>query len=107
MKLATIKKDSSVKGTFDKINRRTKKNETLAGYYEDLAEDFKEGLGYEKETLLTRAEWLRKCCQYWDVDYYKLQGVKDVIRTNRCKDRFCDCAAVRKQNSAKRNSRRS
>lgn len=91
MELATIKKDSSVKGTFDKINRRTKKNETLAGYYEDLAEDFKEGLGYEKETLLTRAEWLRKCCQYWDVDYYKLQGVKDVIRTNRCKDRFCDC----------------
>ena len=71
MKLATIKKDSSVKGTFVKINRRTKKNETLAGYYEDLAEDFKEGLGYEKETLLTRAEWLRKCCQYWDVDYYK------------------------------------
>lgn len=91
MKLETIKKDSSVKGTFEKINRRTKKNATLAEYYADLYVDFRQGFQIDKESLLQRADRLKKCCQYWDIDYYKFQGVKDVIRTNRCDDRFCDC----------------
>lgn len=91
MNLATIKKDSSVTSTFDKINRRTKKNETIAEYYVDLYEDTRDGLGLENDTLLSRADSIKKCCKYWDIDYYKFQGVKDVLRTNRCKDRFCDC----------------
>ena len=91
MNLAQIKKTSSVTETFCKINRRTKKNETLATYYEDFFEDYLNSFDYERSSLLGRADRLRKCCKYWDIDYYKFQGVKDVLRTNRCGDRFCDC----------------
>lgn len=91
MNLATIKKNSSVIETFTKINRRTKKNESIADYYLDLYEDTLENLDIDSANLLTRSDRVRKCCKYWDIDYYKFQGVKDVLRTNRCGDRFCDC----------------
>ena len=91
MNFATIKKNSSVIETFTKINRRTKKNESIADYYLDLYEDTLENLDIDSANLLTRSDRVRKCCKYWDIDYYKFQGVKDVLRTNRCGDRFCDC----------------
>lgn len=91
MNLAEIKKHSSVNTTFDKITRRTKKNETIAEYYAQLYEDTANGLGLERDALLTRADRIATCCKLWDIDYYKFQGVKDILRTNRCEDRFCDC----------------
>ena len=36
------------------------------------------------------AQNVRDCSKLWDVDYYRLQGVKDILRTNLCKNRFCD-----------------
>lgn len=114
MNLATIKKESSVTATFDKINRRIKKNETLAGYYEDLAEEFPAPPWTKKaeyfsreerlhETCISRGRRMRNCCKFWLLDYYRLQGVKDVLKTSRCEDIFCDCcgSAAAKQREEK------
>ncbi len=93
MNLSEIKEKLSVRNQFDKVTRRTKKNEVLAEFYEQLSEDIEEnriGLYNSPETLLNIADRMRKCCRYWDIDHYRFQGVKDLLRTNCCRNRFCD-----------------
>ncbi len=92
MELADIKK-LNVNSQFEKLTRRTKKNEMVSEFYEALAEDIEEnriGLYYNPDTLRNVADRMRKCCRYFDIDHYLFQGVKDVLRTNSCKNRFCD-----------------
>ncbi len=93
MNLAEIKKKLNVNDKIEKVNRRTKKNETIAEFYEQLSEDIEEnriGWRFKPDTLWNIAERMRKCCRYWDIDHYSFQGVKDLLRTNACKNRFCD-----------------
>ncbi len=93
MDLSYIKEKISTRTQLDKVTRRTRKNETIAEYYEQLAEDIYEnriGWSFSPDTLATVADRMRKCCRYWDVDHYRFQGVKDLIRTNACKNRFCE-----------------
>ncbi len=93
MNLAEIKKNLNVNDKIEKVNRRTKKNETISEFYDQLAEDIEEnriGWRFQSDTLLNIADRMRKCCRYWDIDHYPLQGVKDLLRTNACKNRFCD-----------------
>ncbi len=44
----------------------------------------------EDKPLLSNSKRMKECCQYWDIDYYRMQAVKDILRTNLCRDRFCD-----------------
>lgn len=93
MNLTYIKEKLNVNKQLVRIGRRTKKNETLSEFYEQLAEDIEErrlGWFYNPDTLREVADRMKKCCRYWDIDHYRLQGVKDLIRTNACKNRFCD-----------------
>ncbi len=93
MNLVEIKEKLTVRNQLDKVSRRTRKNETVADFYEQLAEDIEErqiGWCFNPETLLNIADRLRKCCRYWDIDHYLFQGVKDLLRTNCCRNRFCD-----------------
>ncbi len=93
MELGYIKERLTAKEQLAKVKRRTRRNETLAEYYEQLSEDITEnriGGYWNSETLLNVADRMRKCCRYWDIDHYPLQGVKDLLRTNACKNRFCD-----------------
>ena len=56
-------------------------NNVIADYYKNMFE--KTG----KDD--SRAEAIRKCLSVWDIDYYRLQKVKDVLRVNLCHDKFC------------------
>lgn len=68
----------------EKVKKRTKKNYIFSEWYDDLYEST------EDERYLSRANSIRTCCQLWDIDYYRFQGVKDVQRTNLCKSKFCE-----------------
>lgn len=68
----------------EKVKKRTKKNYIFSEWYDDLYEST------EGERYLSRANSIRTCCQLWDIDYYRFQGVKDVQRTNLCKSKFCE-----------------
>lgn len=83
MNLSDIK-STSIQDRLSKIERRIRKNDTIAEYYDDLYDEE----GYE--TYRNISDRMRKCCQYWDIDYYRFQGVKDLVRTNCCKNMFCD-----------------
>ncbi len=84
MNLATVKELLNTKERFASVQRRTRRNETIATYYEELADL------QDNTTFINVADRMRKCCQFWDIDYYRFQGVKDTLRTNACHNRFCD-----------------
>lgn len=68
---------------FEELDKKTRFNDCIAAYYNALYEDTNE------ELYSNRAKSLNLCCKYWDLDYYRLQAVKDVQRVNLCKDKFC------------------
>ena len=84
MDIEKIKKKLSAKNKIGKITRRIKKNETISNYYLDMYNET------EDKPLLSNSKRMKECCQYWDIDYYRMQAVKDILRTNLCRDRFCD-----------------
>lgn len=89
MDFKTIKEKLNNKNTFAAIKARTKHNDIIGGWYDDL---FAETGFY---CYHRKAEALKSCCRLWDVDYYQLQGFKDIKRTNHCNDRFCDnCQSI-------------
>ncbi len=93
MNLSDIKKRQIAYNQIERVKRRTSKNATIADFYEDLAEEEKKiGLYGEisARPLFERSYRVRCCGFHWEADHYPLQGVKDLVRTYRCKDRFCD-----------------
>ncbi len=56
-------------------------NDIIAEYYKELFEE----TGFAEN----KAEAVKSCLKVWDVDYYRLQKVKDVLRVNLCHDKFC------------------
>ena len=62
---------------------RTLSNYKVADFYERFGKNTGEDVFYRK------ANSMRLCFKFWDVDYYRIQGVKDVKRVNNCKDLFC------------------
>lgn len=69
---------------FKKVKRRIKNNDIIADYYLDLAKES----GFD--VYNNRSFAIKNCCRLWDCDYYRLQSVKDVLRTNHCWSKFCD-----------------
>ena len=68
---------------FADIHGKVRRNADLAVFYDNLhLETF-------ATKYSTRASAIRLCCQWWDTDYYRIQGVKDIKRVNLCKDKFC------------------
>jgi len=64
-----------------KALRKVSGNNVIADYYKNLFEETGEAE--------SRAEAVRQCLSVWDIDYYRLQKVKDVLRVNLCHDKFC------------------
>ena len=89
MDFKTIKEKLNNKSTFEAIKARTKYNDIIGEWYNDLYEET--GIdSYER-----KARALKTCCKLWDVEYYQMQGFKDILRTNHCNDRFCDnCQSI-------------
>ena len=68
-----------------KSSRRVSRNGDIADWYAKLAWEENR----EKETLSNRSLAVRDCYRFWNVDHYKAQKVKDVVRITLCHDKFC------------------
>lgn len=68
-----------------KSSRRVSRNSDIADWYARLAWE----QNRDKETLANRSLAVRDCYRYWNVDFYKTQKVKDVVRITLCHDKFC------------------
>lgn len=87
---------------FDKVERRIGKNGVIASYYEEYGEWIMEVEGAREPCELPdkslkfwwacrrSAQAMSNCCRIWEIDEYEQQKVKDVIKTNLCRNRFCE-----------------
>lgn len=81
---------------FEDISDKIRKNPEIAGFYDGLFFDTGD-FAYQG-----RARSVALCCKWWDMEYYRLQSVKDIKRVNLCRDKFCyNCQsllALKRQN---------
>ena len=99
--------NKEVRERFEKLERRIRKNEVISGFYEGIyygitqdvdfySADYPKAVEINKERtkylkhVRSSSEKVKGCCQWFDVDYYPLQGVKDVTLTFACNNKFCD-----------------
>ncbi len=75
------------KESFSKLPTRIKYNYCIAEYYEKLSEETT--TNELDNTLHKIADRLRGCSTVWDCDYFRLQATKAIVKTNRCRDKFC------------------
>lgn len=68
---------------FKDLKQHTIKNYQIAEFYDNL---YNESGDY---TFYNKSHAIDVCCKWWDVDYFRLQNVKDVKRVNLCRDKFC------------------
>ena len=69
------------KSKIKKSAHKIQGNDLIAEYYNQLYE--------ETGSAEHRAESVKNCFKWWDIDYYRLQKVKDILRVNLCRDKFC------------------
>lgn len=71
------------------IVKNNQYNETIIDYYKLLSEG-------ENLNLSSKMDSIENCNQFWHLDKYEQQKVKDFKRTNLCKDKFCNnCKKVK------------
>ena len=93
------------KAYFFDLADHVRNNGKIADFYEHM---FLEGAYDPKAAkqdgfgFLNRSKAIDLCCKWWDVDYYRMQAVKDIKRVNLCRDKFCfNCQsllALKRQN---------
>lgn len=83
---------------FLSTSRRCHYNEFIAGFYDRFADEDRMPIGvspdgeiiYGKdEGFSRRARRVKDCCTRWTFDHYVKTGYKNLIRMERCDDRFC------------------
>lgn len=84
MNLEELKAHYDAKEKIKSAYRRTGKNEVLADYYKQLADETGE------ESYNGNASRISLCARFWCIDFYQKQKVKDVAQISLCHDRFCD-----------------
>lgn len=77
-----------------KVHCNLRYNDLVASYYDRLIEE------QPSKLLMVRferkLERLQDCNRFWEIDRYDKQKVKDFIRTNLCRDKFCNnCKKVK------------
>ena len=96
---------SITKEYFIDIADHVRQNGKIAAFYDHM---FLEGAYDPKAAkqdgfgFLNRSKAIDLCCKWWDLDYYRMQAVKDIKRVNLCRDKFCyNCQsllALKRQN---------
>lgn len=71
------------KDYFIELDKKRGFNEYLRDFYVRMSEE------YGDEKFLKKADGLIDCCKYLNVDYYRKNECKHVLKINRCKDAFC------------------
>lgn len=84
MDIIDIKEKLDARKRIEKVVRRVNKNEVLADYYAQLAEE----TGEEKYN--GNSARIACCAKNWLIDFYQVQGIKDIKRIDLCHDRFCE-----------------
>lgn len=88
---------------FLSISRRCRYNEGIASFYERMAEENEMPIAVRDGKIIYgndkgftyRAKSVFACSKMWSFDLYSKAKVKNLIRINRCKDRFClNCQAL-------------
>lgn len=75
---------AEVEVNYDKVRKTSKKinaNDLIADFYDMYFKD-----NYIESE---RAEAIRNCFKFFEIDYYRQQKVKDIRRVNLCHDKFC------------------
>jgi hypothetical protein len=67
-----------------KVYENVMRNETITNYYRRLKEET------NLENLTNKARSVEECNTVIEVDRYETEKVKDYIRTNLCRDKFCN-----------------
>ena len=78
------------------INIQTNRayNEFVLNHYERLKKDKRFSL--EENKIANKIESIRNCNKFFELEVYHKQLVKDFLRTNLCKDKFCqNCKKVK------------
>jgi plasmid rolling circle replication initiator protein Rep len=76
------------KNSYLKFSKRIQFNYLISDYYMTLYEKSIDS-GFKDDSYLKKAEQIKNCCTLWDINYYRMQGVKDITRVNLCKNKFC------------------
>ena len=77
-----------------KVQQNLKYNTLVATYYARFALE-QEHL-HLSSRIVNKLERLAQCNRFWNIDRYDKQKVKDFIRTNLCRDKFCNnCKKVK------------
>lgn len=77
-----------------KVQKNLTYNSLIGSFYEQLQDEQRDAL--LKNRLEKKLERLQDCNRFWEIDRYDIQKVKDFIRTNLCRDKFCNnCKKVK------------
>lgn len=77
-----------------KVHCNLRYNGLVASYYDQLIDEQPSKLLIVR--LERKLERLQDCNRFWEIDRYDKQKVKDFIRTNLCRDKFCNnCKKVK------------
>ena len=88
---------------FLSTSRRCHYNKFIADFYDRMADENEMPIAtYDGEIIygkdigfVTKAKKVRECSKNWSFDFFDKVGVKNLIRVNRCTDRFClNCQAL-------------
>lgn len=105
MNLMDIKSKLDMSEKIDNLSRRVRKNSIISYYYDTLLEEvsleWDDNLLYSSEDEMNfMSQYIRhcrssrdsinNCSRYWNLDWYRLQGVKDITKISLCHNKFCD-----------------
>ena len=84
LKAVTLKKKNIKKSA-----KRVSRNNEIAEFYFLMGAEQCDVDGEFETTFANKAENVKQCYRFWNLDYYRLQSVKDIKHINLCKDKFC------------------
>lgn len=77
-----------------KVQTHLRHNELIGSYYDRLITE--QVSNVEIVRLDNKLERLSNCNRFWEIDRYDKQRIKDFIKTNLCRDKFCNnCKKVK------------
>lgn len=77
-----------------KVHKNLRYNELIGTYYDRFIQE--QVTDIEINRLDSKLERLQNCNAYWQIDRYDRQKIKDFIKTNLCRDKFCNnCKKVK------------
>lgn len=104
MEEKTVKRENLIlHEEFLSVSKRVHYNQFIGEFYERFAEENQMPIRVQDDKVIygndpnfiRRGKRIKECCRDWTFDFFKKSGYKNLIRVNRCTDRFClNCQAM-------------